>query len=40
MCISYYCFSWGESWGIGGYGKIARNKNVCGIANYAVVPTT
>ncbi|XP_034942402.1 cathepsin L1 isoform X2 [Chelonus insularis] len=26
---------WGENWGEGGYMRIRRNKNLCGIANYA-----
>ena len=25
--------SWGPNWGLGGYMKIARNKNACGIAS-------
>ena len=31
--------SWGTSWGLGGYIKIARNRNnVCGVASQAVHP--
>ncbi|KAF7384824.1 hypothetical protein HZH68_014436 [Vespula germanica] len=26
---------WGEHWGEGGYMRLARHKNRCGIANYA-----
>jgi len=33
------CYSWGTNWGIDGYVKIARNKNQCGISQYAVYPT-
>lgn len=31
--------SWGEDWGEGGYFKLLRGTNMCGIASYAVVPT-
>jgi len=30
--------SWGTSWGIDGYAKIARNQNTCGIASYSSYP--
>lgn len=30
--------SWGTSWGDGGYVKMARGKNLCGIANSVVYP--
>lgn len=26
---------WGQNWGEGGYMKIRRHRNVCGLANYA-----
>ena len=26
---------WGERWGMGGYMKVKRGVNMCGIANYA-----
>ena len=30
--------SWGTGWGEGGYIKMARNVNICGIANWAYCP--
>ncbi|XP_053369367.1 procathepsin L-like [Clarias gariepinus] len=30
--------SWGAAWGEKGYIRMARNRNQCGIANFAVVP--
>jgi C1A family cysteine protease len=30
--------SWGTSWGLDGYVKIARGKNICGIAEYSEIP--
>jgi hypothetical protein len=30
--------SWGTSWGQGGFAKIARGSNTCGIANCATIP--
>lgn len=31
--------SWGEDWGDGGYFKLLRGSNMCGVASYAVIPT-
>jgi cathepsin L len=31
--------SWGQSWGMAGYAKFARNRNnTCNICNYVMVP--
>jgi C1A family cysteine protease len=30
--------SFGRAWGEGGYMRMSRGGNMCGIANYAVVP--
>lgn len=30
--------SWGKDWGNGGFGKFARGKNMCSIANLASYP--
>jgi hypothetical protein len=30
--------SWGTGWGQGGFAKIARGKNTCGIASCATYP--
>lgn len=32
--------SWGNQWGEGGYFKIMRGRNMCGIASYALAPRT
>ncbi len=31
--------SWGESWGEKGYIRVERNKDMCGIAQYATTAT-
>lgn len=36
---AYYTFySWGKSWGLNGYMKIVRGKNMCGISTAATYP--
>ena len=30
--------SWGSHWGMGGFFRMIRGKNMCGIANHASVP--
>ena len=30
--------SWGTSWGQGGFGKVRRGSNTCGLANCATYP--
>lgn len=36
--VNFENFSWNKHWGIGGYLKLARNKNMCGIGNYPCYP--
>lgn len=31
--------SWGENWGINGYAKIVRGKNLCGISSNWIIPS-